>query len=177
MKSKKIQFSKNSPFNDLPFLPPPQDVETKAILKATINARTAITELKNKAVLLPKDDILIHNLSLVEAKDSSEIENIFTTHDKLYQADFLSEKDIDHNTKEVTRYRTALWRGMELVKKRGLSTNTYVEIVQIIKQNKAGMLLNILSASSGARCVHSCHSTIALLYSSCHRFLVRSLSP
>jgi Fic family protein len=139
MKSKKIQFDKNRPFNDLPFLPPAKDVETKAILKATISARTAITELKNKAVLLPKDDILIHNLSLVEAKDSSEIENIFTTHDKLYQADFLSEKDIDPNTKEVTRYRTALWRGIELVRKRGLNTNTYVEVVQIIKQNKAGV--------------------------------------
>lgn len=139
MTSKKKQFDRNLPFNDLPFLPPSKDVETKAILKATIKARAAVAELRNKAVLLPKDDILIQNLSLVEAKDSSEIENIFTTHDKLYQADFLSEKQIDPHTKEVTRYRTALWHGMELVKKRGLSTNTYVEIVQIIKQNRSGI--------------------------------------
>lgn len=132
-------FDRNAPFNALPMLPPRQDIESKAILKATIKAKTAITELKNKAATLPSEAILLHNLTLVEAKDSSEIENIFTTHDKLYQADFLSEKDVDPNTKEVKRYRTALWKGMELVRKRGLNTNSYIEIVQTIKLNRAGI--------------------------------------
>ncbi len=139
MKSLNISFNKNTPFNALPLLPPSKDVETKAILKATIKARAAIAELKNKAELLPNQNILLHNLTLVEAKDSSEIENIYTTHDKLYQADFLSEKDVDPNTKEVKRYRSALWKGIELVSKRGLNTNTYIEIVQIIKSNKSGI--------------------------------------
>ena len=73
-------------YNTLPPLPPARDaVETIAILKACIPARAALAELKQAGELLPNQGLLINLLPLLEAKDSSEIENIVTTTDKLFR--------------------------------------------------------------------------------------------
>lgn len=126
-------FDKNIPYNDLPLLPPDSDIESKKILKAAISANRALGELKRAVKILPNQSILIDCLVLLEAKDSSEIEQIFTTHDKLYQAKALN-KYTDPHTKEVGNYKSALWHGMKLISKKPLCTNTIVEIMQHIRE-------------------------------------------
>ena len=81
-------------------LPLPHDVESKAILKKSISANRALAELNGIAKIIPNRNILINSLALQEAKDSSEIENIITTHDELYRAD-LDIKQMTKETKEV----------------------------------------------------------------------------
>jgi Fic family protein len=127
-----------TPFT-LPPLPPLADIETKAILKAVIPARAALAELKTGGRIIPDDALLITNLTLLEAKDSSEIENIFTTHDALFRADALPGKAVDLNVKEVQRYRAALWHGVESIRRKPLATNTFVELFQHIKETNAGI--------------------------------------
>ena len=130
-----LVFDKNQPHNKLALLPPPLEVETKRILKQAIQSGRALAELKLAGRLIPNQSLMINSLVLLEAKDSSEIENIFTTHDKLFQADMLDEVSVDSQTKEVKRYREALWKGAKLAKKRSLSTNVFIEIVQTIKES------------------------------------------
>jgi Fic family protein len=105
------------PYNDLPLLPPRIDLETKRILKKLASARGALGELKGVVNLIPNQTILLNTLILEEARDSSEIENIFTTRDKMYKALALRATNIDPATKEVLRYRESLWSGYEAVKK------------------------------------------------------------
>ena len=68
----------DKPYNDLPVLPPTQEIETKAILKQTVKARAALAELKQAAELIPNQSMLINTLPIMEAQASSEIENIVT---------------------------------------------------------------------------------------------------
>ena len=131
-------FDRTVPYNALPKLPPVQEIDTKNILKLAISANRALAELKTRGSLLPNQNLLIDSLVFLEAKDSSEIENIFTTHDKLYQSDAIEEV-ADHYTKEVQRYREALWGGIASIKTRPLSTNTFIEVVQTIKENQSGI--------------------------------------
>lgn len=102
----------DQPFNTLPFLPPDKEkTETKKVLRQTIESSIALAELKGLVHTLPNPDILLNAVILKEAKASSEIENVITTQDKLYQA--LSAKGIqaDTSTKEVLRYREAVLEG------------------------------------------------------------------
>ncbi|MDR1361499.1 MAG: Fic family protein, partial [Rickettsiales bacterium] len=87
----------------------------------------------------PNQDILISNIVLREAQDSSAIENIFTTSDVLYKADITPESQLDSNTKEVRSYNAALWFGMKLIASKPLSTSVFEAIVQKIKSNTAGI--------------------------------------
>lgn len=113
----------SKPYNNLPILPPKEDVETKKILKVCIEARASLAELRKAAEMLPNQSVLINTLPLLEAQASSEIENIVTTTDKLFQyANSVSEASIDPATKEALRYRTALKEGFELLKYRPLNT-------------------------------------------------------
>lgn len=80
-----MPFRPDQPFNELPPLPPPGEIETRAVLKQAIAARTALAELKGTARLLPNQAVLIQTIGLQEAKLSSEIENIVTTDDALYR--------------------------------------------------------------------------------------------
>src|SRR6476659_3055861 len=75
----------DKPYNEIPLLPPTIDLETKAILKQCIRARAALAELKGAAELIPNPSVLINTLPLLEAQASSEIENIITTTDRLFQ--------------------------------------------------------------------------------------------
>ena len=79
------QWRPDRPYNDLPALPPNIDLETKPVLRQCIRARAALAELKQAAELLPNSAILINTLPLLEARASSEIENIVTTADKLFR--------------------------------------------------------------------------------------------
>ena len=69
-----MNWNPEKPYNDLPLLPPEVELETKAVLKRCIEARTALAELKQAAELIPNQAMLINTLPLLEAKDSSEIE-------------------------------------------------------------------------------------------------------
>lgn len=95
-------------------LPLTKDLESKIILKKVVRANKALVELKGAAKSIPNQSILINALSLREAKDSSEIENIVTTHDELYRAT-VRDTNVSHNTKEVQRYREALYMGFSLI--------------------------------------------------------------
>lgn len=123
----------DQPYNQLPPLPPAREVtETLDILKACIPARAALAELKQAGELLPNQSVLINLLPLLEAKDSSEIENIVTTTDKLFR---YSQEDqgADPATKEALRYRTALYNGFRKLQQRPLCTNTAVDICSTLK--------------------------------------------
>lgn len=120
------------PYNQLPLLPPKQDLESKVVLKACITARAALAELKQAAALIPNQTMLINTIPLLEAKDSSEIENIVTTTDQLFQH-VQGDGAADHATKEALRYRSALQRGFLSLKERPLCTATAVEICRTLK--------------------------------------------
>ena len=95
------------PYNHLPPLPPKHDIESKAVLKQCINARAALAELKQAAELIPNQSMLINTLPTMEARASSEIENIITTTDKLFQYMQTESQAADPATKEAMRYRSA----------------------------------------------------------------------
>lgn len=110
-----MSFDPRQPYNDLPLLPPPGDVETKSVLKKCVAANRALAELKGAGDLIPNQTVLINAIPLQEAKLSSEIENIVTTQDALFQAALDESRVTDPATKEVLRYRTALSRGFSSV--------------------------------------------------------------
>ena len=126
-------FDPTKPFNDLPDLPPPGEIESRAVLKACIEARAALAKLNAEARQLPNPDILIRSFALFEAKDSSEIENIVTTEDKLFQQSQLRDADADPATKEALRYRDALYSGYRKLGERPVSTRLAIEMCSIIK--------------------------------------------
>lgn len=112
-----------TPYNALPNLPPKQDLETRKILKHCIEARAALAELHQAAEMLPNQTVLINTLPLLEAQASSEIENIVTTTDKLFQyANDISAAQVDPATKEALRYRTALREAFEKIQNRPSNT-------------------------------------------------------
>jgi cell filamentation protein, protein adenylyltransferase len=122
----------NRPYNELPPLPPKADVETRTILKKWGLARTALAEMRLAGPLIPDPAVLISSIPLLEAKDSSEIENIVTTNDALFREASLGDEEGDPAAKEALRYRTALYYGLEALKKLPLSTRIAVEVCQLI---------------------------------------------
>lgn len=121
------------------YLPYDKDLETKAVLKKLAGAHRALAELKGIAQTIPKQEILINTLTLQEAKDSSEVENIVTTHDELYKSSLGLEKFISPAAKEVQNYIAAIKRGFSIVlKQKILSINNIIEIQEILEKNKAG---------------------------------------
>ena len=120
-------------------LPLEQDIETKAVLKKLARAHQALAELKGVVASIPNQSILISTLSLQEAKDSSAIENIITTHDDLYRSDSATRQFVTVAAKEVHNYATALRNGFEQVKRTGLLTNNDIlEIQASIEESRAG---------------------------------------
>ncbi|WP_293312239.1 Fic family protein [Pedobacter sp. UBA5917] len=139
---KKRAAKKNSiPFNDLPLLPPdPTKIETIGILRQVVQSSIALAELKGLANTLPNPSILLNAVILKEAQTSSEIENVITTHDKLYQALSTTGTQVDQDTKEVLRYREAMLDGFNMIQKKGfLNTNGIVAIQEILEENNAGL--------------------------------------
>ena len=125
--------------NTLNRLPLPQEIETQKVLKKAISANRALANLNGVARIIPNSSILINSLVLQEAKDSSEIENIITTHDELYRAN-LDMESVTNEAKEVQNYKEALLRGFSLVSDTKLLLKKHIiEIQEILEQNDAGI--------------------------------------
>lgn len=115
------------------------DVETKTVLKASLRAHKELGELKGLALTIPNQNILLATLSLQEAKESSEIENIITTHDDLYQSNYQSQIFNSTSAKEVHNYAKALEVGFNTIQKSDLLINSNIlEIQKTIENNSAG---------------------------------------
>jgi Fic family protein len=124
---------------NVPLLPPDKELETKAVLKKLPAAHRYLAELKGKAATIPNENILINTLALQEAKDSSAIENIITTHDELYKAQLFNDLTRTASAKEVSNYAEALKHGFKLVRTNKILTiNHILEIQRILEQNDAG---------------------------------------
>jgi Fic family protein len=121
------------PYNALPNLPPPIDLESKAILKASITGRSTLAALDQAAHLIPNPSVLINTIPLLEAQASSEIENIVTTTDAMFRYAQLEEQAVDPATKEALRYRTALSEGTRAIRERPLGVATAELICSRIK--------------------------------------------
>lgn len=122
----------NLPYNDLPPLPPAMELETRAVLKQCITARAALAELKQAAELIPNQGVLINALPLLEAQASSEIENIVTTTDRLFQFQNSGEH-ADPATREALRHSSALLEGFRALKMYPLNTRTAEQVCTRIK--------------------------------------------
>ena len=120
------------PWNGLPRLPPRAELESKVVLKQCITARAALAELKQAAELIPNPAMLINTLPILEARASSEIENVVTTADQLFRH-APADAGADPATREALRYRAALLEGVRALKKRPLATRTAEVICTQIK--------------------------------------------
>ncbi|OFY54331.1 MAG: addiction module protein [Bacteroidetes bacterium GWF2_49_14] len=120
-------------------LPLKVDLETKKVLKALPAAHAALAELKGIASTIPNQSILINTLGLQEAKDSSAIENIITTHDDLYKSELNLEGFKSLEAKEVQNYISALKKGFELISAKGILTNNMIlQVQEVLEENSAG---------------------------------------
>lgn len=136
----KVNYNPAIPYNELPLLPPQAEIENTIILKKTIAASRALSELKGANTNLPNPTLFIDTINLQEAQASSAIENIITTQDELFKASIADKKNDNPATKEVMYYKDALWYGVEQINIRPiLTTNLFVALVQIIKENKSSI--------------------------------------
>jgi Fic family protein len=134
-----MKYDPLKPYNSLPDLPPKTEVETKPILKKIISASRALSELKGAIKNLPNPMLFIDTINLQEARASSAIENIITTQDELFRAS-VTENMETPATKEVIHYKDALWYSFEQIKKKPvLSSNLFISIMRIIKENDSGI--------------------------------------
>nr|WP_295923476.1 Fic family protein [uncultured Dyadobacter sp.] len=135
-----MKYNPLKPYNNLPDLPPKGETETKAILKKVISASRALSELKGAITNLPNPLLFIDTINLQEAQASSAIENIITTQDALFQASIVELNIDDAPTKEVIHYKDALWYGLEEIEQKPiLTTNLFIAIMRIIKENQSGI--------------------------------------
>jgi Fic family protein len=137
------KYDRSNPFNDLPLLPTPKDVDNDSqILKKLVKASRALASVNSNVLRLPNPDMLINTIGLQEAKTSTAIENIFTTEDELYKAisDTAGRDKSNPATKEVLRYREALWGGYQtLQEKKTINLSLITKIFQQIKGTKGGL--------------------------------------
>ena len=123
----------------LEMLPLKKDIETKRILKQLSRTSRALAELKGVAQTMPNQNILINAIMINEAKTSSGIENIVTTHDEIYKA-MVRPTNTSPAAKEVVDYRAAVWKGYELIKEKGIiNTNVITSIQEEVEHNQAGI--------------------------------------
>ena len=136
----KINPDRNTPWNNLPNLPIDESMyRTTEIYEKLGNAKAALARLQGRSIVIPNQGLLINTISLQEAKASSEIENIFTTDDELYKAysENPDNERINKASKEVLRYREALWKAYQLLKsKNQFSIEYFIDIFQEIVQTK-----------------------------------------
>jgi len=123
-----MTWSPDAPYNALPELPPDVELETRAVLKATIEARDLLARLDASAQALPNASVLINAIPLLEAQASSEIENIVTTADELFSAAHAEDPAASPAAREALRYRTALRSGFEHIGARPLTSRTATQI-------------------------------------------------
>ncbi len=150
---KTAMFDPKRPYNDLPPLPPSQDIQTVAILKACIPANQELGKLKEAVKVIPNPMLLLNTLRLKEVKASSAIENIITTDDNLFSALSLKTTPIDPSTKEVMNYNNALFLGVkELSANSLLTTNLFEKICTKIKRQDSPIrqiMVNLKNDNTG----------------------------
>ena len=124
---------------NIPTLPLAIELETVPVLKKAASAHRYLAELKGMSRSIPNQSILVNTLALQEAKDSSAIENIITTHDELFREELFPEYASNASAKEVKNYVTALKRGFDLVQQSSLLTNNHIlSIQEALENNRAG---------------------------------------
>ena len=135
------KYDRNKPYSNLPLLPPEEDkIVTINILQSLNRANKALAELKGVAKKLPNQSMLVNTIALREAKASSEIENIFTTDDELYQSLTIKDTELKGGAKEVLFYRQALWTGYNKIADReNVDLELIINIYQKIKQVRDGI--------------------------------------
>ncbi|HET8864184.1 MAG TPA: Fic family protein [Gracilimonas sp.] len=138
-----INPDRNDPWNDLPELPIHEKLYRRlSVFEQLGKAKEALALLAGRSIAIPNPGVLINTITLQEAKDSSAIENIFTTDDELYQAfsDARSELEATGPAKEVLRYREALWEGFQYLKDNGdFDCDYFVRLYQEIKEEGDGI--------------------------------------
>lgn len=134
-------YDPSKPFNDLPLLPPDKSIlDNVDLWKLEAQSVSTISRLKGYAEIIPNQSILINAIVLQEAGDSSEIENIITTQDSLYEGMASSDVKIDSDTKEVIHYRKALLLGTKRIRKQGFLRLKDITFIQsILIGNDAGL--------------------------------------
>jgi len=152
-----MSYSKDHPYNSLPLhLPDASLLEKVSIYKKLTEARVALAELKGRLPIIPNPLMLINTLVLQEAKDSSTIENIFTTNDKLYKAFSSTASNTDSATKEVLRYREALWNSFTQVQSPAdFSIHLAVNIFQLITEKKEEVRIGQVYIGNSTRIVYT----------------------
>lgn len=131
-----MTWSAGEPYNDLPPLPPAVDVETRDVLKATIEARAALAALDQAARRITNPAVLINSIPLLEAQASSEIENIVTTTDELFRYAQDETAATNPATKGTLHYRSALFAGVQLIRERPLSVTTATQVCATVKNRE-----------------------------------------
>lgn len=144
-----INPDRNLPWNDLPSLPISKELyRTTEILEKLGDAKAALARLHGRSAIIPNQGLLINTISLQEAKISSAIENIFTTDDELYKAYSDQNTETNGASKEVLRYREALWSGYNYLQKTGRFDQDYfINVFQVIKQTKDGIRPDFLNTN------------------------------
>ncbi len=135
-------YDRNKPYNTLPDLPPNMEslLDTQVMYKWGIATRN-LAELNKNVLRIPNPGLLINTIALREAKASTAIENIFTTDDDLYKAlsTTVKEESANVSTKEVLKYREALWEGYQWMHKDGRITESLIlAVFQRIKNTTQG---------------------------------------
>lgn len=129
---------------DIPLLPPTEDVETKAVMRQLAASHRFLALLNGRSTTIPNENILINTLVLQEAKESSAIENIITTHDELYKAELFESYFNNPAAKEVNRYSEALKEGFRQIRKDIPITHSLIKTTQrLLEQNDAGYRRNL----------------------------------
>jgi Fic family protein len=138
-----MAYDRSKPFNDLPLLPPNSAIENDVdILKKLVTASRALAAVNSSIERLPNPLMLVNTIALQEAKASTAIENIFTTEDALYRAvsDTVQEDKANVATKEVLRYREALWTGYQLIKEDNhIDLDSIIGVFRQVKNSSAGL--------------------------------------
>jgi Fic family protein len=144
-----INPDRNVPWNDLPSLPIRKELyQTIEIMGKLGDAKAALARLHGRSAIIPNQGLLINTISFQEAKISSAIENIFTTDDELYKA--YSDQNIEATgaSKEVLRYREALWSGYNYLQKTGqFDQNYFIQVFQEIKETTDGIRPDFLNTT------------------------------
>lgn len=139
----RVNPDRNEPWNELPPLPiHPELYKTVEVYEQLAKAKEALALLAGRSVAIPNPALLVNSITLQEAKDSSAIENIFTTDDDLYQAfsDQKFDDTVSPATKEVLRYREAIWEGWQYLQDKGsFDTDYFVNLYQEIKETRDGI--------------------------------------
>ena len=133
-----MPWNPNAPYNELPLLPPDGFVETPVVFRQTTKSRVALESLRQAVNLIPNNEILIQTIPILEAKSSSEIENIVTTTDALFRY-IDADSSADPATKEALRYRKALWTGINSLKRCPLSYRTMSEVCSALRDAEIGV--------------------------------------